>query len=133
MPKASNGVKITIKTKKLELTPAFQTFVEKKIGTVKKFINILKQDTPEGLKTLAEVLVEVEKENQHHRKGDIFFVKIRVALPGKTLTVNARGEDISKAIVEAREELKTEIGRYKLKHIDKTRRAQRKAKESIKN
>lgn len=125
-------MKITIKTKKLELTPAFQSFVEKKIGTVKKFINILKQDTPKGLKTLAEILVEVEKENQHHRKGEIFFVKIRVVLPGKTLAVNARAEDMSKAIVEAREELKTEIAKYKLKHIDKARRAQRKAKVETK-
>ena len=126
-------MKIIIKTKKLELTSAFQTFIEKKIGSVKKFINILKQDTPEGLKTLAEIFIEVEKENQHHRKGDIYWAKIQVILPGKSLTVSARGDDMSKAVVEAREELKTEIAKYKLKHIDKARREQRKAKEKIKN
>jgi len=122
-------MKIIIKTKNIELTPGLQNFVENKIGSIKKFINILKQDTPEGFKTLAEVFVELEKETTHHRKGEVFLVKTQVVLPGKSLEASCRAEDIFKAIIGAKAELKAEIEKYKFKKIDKNRRQQRKAKE----
>lgn len=123
-------MKIIIKTKNLELTEGLQNFIEKKIGSIRKFINILKQDTPEGLKTLAEIFVEVEKETEHHKKGKIFLVKTQVVLPGKSLTAGARSDDVFKAIIKAKDELKIEIEKYKFKNIDQTRRKQRKAKAS---
>ena len=119
-------MKIIIKTKKLELTEALQTFIEKKIGTVKKFISILKEDIPGEGKTLAEVFVEVGKETKHHKKGDIFKAKINVRLPGKFILAEATSDDLFKAIIESRDELKIEIEKYKLKNIDKNRRLQRK-------
>ena len=36
-------MKIIIKTKNLELTEGLQTFIDEKIGSVKKFINILRK------------------------------------------------------------------------------------------
>ena len=62
-------MRITIKTKNIILSNELSLFIERKIGVLKKFINILKQDIPEGKKTLAEVLVEAEKETMHHKKG----------------------------------------------------------------
>lgn len=124
-------MKIIIKTKNIDLTPDLQSFIEKKIGSIKKFINILKQDTPQGLKTLAEVFVEVEKETEHHKKGKVFCVQTQVSLPGKHLTSGAKADDLFKAIVEAKDELKLEIEKYKFKKIDKNRRQQRKTKRSI--
>ena len=126
-------MKITIKTKNLELTDAIQTYVEKKIGSIKKFINILKQDTPEKGKTLAEIFIEVEKESVHHKNGDVFVVKAQVVLPGKSLTIGARSDDLYKAIIAAKDELKLEIEKYKFKKIDKNRREERKAKADTKN
>ncbi len=126
-------MKIIINAKNLELTQVLKTFIEKKVGSIKKFINILKQDTPEGLKTLAEVFIEVEKESKHHRKGEIFLVRAQVVLPGKTLAASANADDLFKAIIEAKDELKKEIGKYKFKKIDTIRRKQRKAKEEIEN
>ncbi len=123
-------MKIIIKTRNLELTSDLQSFIEKKIGSIKKFINILKQNTPQGLKTLAEVFVEVEKETQHHKKGKVFCVQTQVILPGKSLTSGARADGLFKAIIEAKDELKKEIEKYKFKKIDKTRREQRKLKSS---
>ena len=124
-------MKIIIKAKNLDLSADLQSFIEKKIGSIKKFINILKQDTPEGLKTLAEVFVEVEKETEHHKKGKIFFVKIQVVLPGKSLVASFKADDLFKAIIGVKDEMKSEIGRYKIKSIDKNRRAQRKAKQEV--
>lgn len=124
-------MKIIIKTKNLDLTNDLQNFIEKKIGAVKKFINILKQDTPDGLKTLAEVFVEIEKETQHHKKGKVFSVKTQVNLPGKSLVAWSKADDLFKAIILAKDELKMEIEKYKFKKIDKTRREQRKIRNEI--
>ncbi len=124
-------MKIIIKTKNIDLTPDLQGFIEKKIGSIKKFINILKQDTPEGLKTLAEIFVEIEKETEHHKKGKIFSVKTQVILPGKSLMITSDGDDLFKAIITAKDELKMEIEKYKFKKIDKNRKQGRKLKSEI--
>jgi len=119
-----------ITAKNLELTPAIQKFVESKFDVLKKFINILKREDEIG-KTLAEVFVEVEKETKHHNKGEIFLAKARVSLPGRSLMVSSNADDLYKAIVSAKDELKIEIEKYKFKKIDKARRQQRRAKRSI--
>ncbi|MGA2417784.1 MAG: ribosome-associated translation inhibitor RaiA [Candidatus Staskawiczbacteria bacterium] len=120
-------MKIIIKAKNLELTGEMQNFIEKKFFGLKKFIDILKREDEIG-KTLAEVFIEVEKETEHHRKGDIFRVKSRVYLPGREIVSWARTDDLQKAIVKAKDELKLEIEKYKVKKIDKNRRIQKKSK-----
>jgi ribosomal subunit interface protein len=122
-------MRIINKTKNLELTDALENFIEEKISSLQKFIDILKEDV--SGKTLAEVFVEVEKETLHHRKGDIFNCKLEVRLPGKILTASSQSDDLYKAIVEAKRELRDEIEKYKFKHIDKNRREQRKSKSEI--
>jgi len=138
-------MKVIIKTKNIDLSQEISDFVEKKFFTLKKFIhpvkyrkavispkaklfdrvNILKREGEIG-KTLAEVFVEVEKETMHHKKGNIFRVKSRVYLPGREIISWARADDLVKAIVKAKDELKLEIEKYKFKIIDKIRRQQRK-------
>ena len=119
-------MKIIIKTKNLESSISLDSFVEKKYGALQKFIDILKYED-EG-KTLAEVNVEVEKDSGHHRKGDIYLVKAQVVLPGRSIVAQAQEEDLFVAVVKARDELKMEIEKYKLKKIDKNRRQARKLK-----
>jgi ribosomal subunit interface protein len=120
-------MKIIIKTRNVDLTADLQSFVEKKIGSIKKFINTLKREDEIG-KTLAEVFVEVERETKHHRKGEIFLVKSRIHLPGREIISEVKTDDLQKAIVKAKDELKMEIGKYKFKKIDRNRREQRKSK-----
>lgn len=119
-------MKITIKTKNIELTDYLKDFTEKKFFALKKFINILKKE--EEKNTLAEVLVELEKETRHHRKGDIFLTKCRIHLPGRVLVACARADDLLKSVVAAKDEMKLEIGRYKFKKTSQRRREQRKMK-----
>jgi ribosomal subunit interface protein len=121
-------MKIIIKTKNLELTDGLQVFVDKKIGSIKKYINILKEDTPEKGKTLAEVFVELKKETKHHRKGNIFLVKAMINLPGRIITVSSKADDIFEAIIDAKDELKTEIKKYKFKNSEKNLRQRMKPK-----
>jgi ribosomal subunit interface protein len=119
-------MKIISKTKNLELTDALSKFIDEKVGSLKKFIDVLKQDIPEKGKTLAEVFVEVEKETEHHRKGQIFNCQLEIRLPGRSLMAKANSDDLYKAIIDAKEELKMEIEKYKFKKIDKNRKLQRK-------
>ena len=125
-------MRIIIKTKNLVLSAGLKNFIEKKINVLKKFLSVLKEDYLEGQKTLAEVLVEVEKETMHHKKGEIFKSTVEINLPGKKLMALARGEDLEKVIIDAKEQIKKEINKYKFKKIDKNRRKQRKLKEEFK-
>ena len=124
-------MQIIIKTKNLELTEDLKSFVEKKFMTLKKFIDVLRATEPEKGKTLAELFVEVEKETEHHKSGKIFSVKARFVLPGKSLIALYKADDPMKAIDGARDEMKTEIEKYKFKNVDKDRKEQRKAKREL--
>jgi ribosomal subunit interface protein len=123
-------MKIIIKTKNFELTPALENFVNEKIGMLKKFIYILKEESNMG-KTLAEVFVELEKETMHHRKGEVFLAKALIQFPGKKIMVTSKADDLNKAIIEMRDNLKEEITEYKIKGKEAIRRMQRKSKQDI--
>lgn len=120
-------MRITVKTKNIKLTEALKDFTEAKFYSLRKFIDILKREHEIG-KTLANVSVELEKETRHHKKGKIFIASCSVQLPGRFLVARAKSDDLFKAIVSARGELKTEIEKYKFKKIDQRRRGQRKIK-----
>jgi ribosomal subunit interface protein len=122
-------MKIIIKAKNLDQSDALNAFIEKKFSSLKKFIDVLK--TPEEKRTLAEVFVEVSKDTNHHKKGDIFLVKAMLGLPGRNIIAEATEEDLFVSVSKAKDALKLEIEKYKLKNIDKNRREQRKAKEDI--
>lgn len=123
-------MKIITKAKNLELTAAIEKFIDEKISSLKKFINILKREDELG-KTLAEVFVEVEKETEHHKKGQIFSCQLEVKLPGKSLVAKSDSDDLYKAIINAKKELEEEIKKYKVKKIDRNRRQQRKSKKEL--
>lgn len=111
---------IIIKTKNFELTDSLEKFINDKVGKLEKFAKTLG-------KSSMEVFVEVEKETNHHRKGDLFIANLQINLPGKNLTARAHGEDLMKAIIEAKDELEIEIKKHKLKTVELPRRKIRKA------
>lgn len=122
-------MKIIIKTKNLESSEALEDFIEEKILGLKKFIDVLKDDSGVG-KTLAEVFVEIEKETKHHKSGNIYLAKAQLQLPGKKMIVaRAKADMPSKAIVLVKKELKKEIEKYKGKKIALHDRKIRKLKE----
>ncbi len=108
---------ITIKSKNIELTPSLYEYIETKFKLLEKFI-----------KNATEFSVEVEKENKHHRKGDVFWVKAQLSIPGKVLMAQAHGEDMMNVVVEAKEQLEGELRKEKTKTVDMPRRKYQKAK-----
>jgi len=124
-------MRIITTIKEIEHSIALEKYIEKKITTLKKYINILKKD--EVKNTLAEVFIDVSKETKHHKKGDIFLVKAKIVLPKKVLFASYKADDIFKSVDGVKEELKIEIEKYKFKKIDKNRKLQRKMKSELIN
>lgn len=108
---------IIIKIKNLELTDPLEKFINNKIGRLKKFLHENNQ----------EIFVEIEKETNHHKKGDIFRAEAIIHLPGKSLMAKSHGENLSGAIIDVKEELEREIRKYKTKTIELPRRKYRKS------
>jgi len=123
-------MQITIKSKNLEVTDSLKKYAEEKIGGLKRFVEILNKDVEIG-KDVAEFFVEIEKETKHHRKGDIFIAKGKLNLPGKTIIVSARKDDVWMAIVAMVDAFQVEVKQYKLKNVETVRRKQRATKKSL--
>ncbi len=116
-------MKIDIRTKNLKLTDELQSFIEEKIGSLKKFINILKKS--EKKNTLAEVFFTIEKETKHHNKGEVFRSEARILFPGRKIMAQSAGDDLLLTVVEIKDKLQQEIKKYKVKKIDQSRRPPR--------
>ena len=116
----NEAMQIIIKAKNFQLTESLERFINDKIGKLEKFAKTLKSDS-------MDIFVEIEKETNHHRKGDLFIANLQINLPGKNLMAKARGEDLNKAIIEAKDELEIEIKKHKLKTVELPRRQIRKA------
>lgn len=123
---------IDIKTKNLKLTDSLKNFIEKRMSSIKKLVNVLGDDSfAKKGKTLAEIFWEVEEETRRHRKGNIFKVEAEIILPGKKLFAKAQNQDLKLAITEVREELERELRKYKTRTIEMPRRKYRKLKREI--
>lgn len=79
----------------------------------------------------SEIEVVLEKETNHHRKGDVFIAEAMVQLPGKNIVSVEKSDELLKAITACKDELKMEIEKHKVKTIDKVRREQRKSKRDV--
>ncbi len=115
-------MQIIIKTKNFELTQLLERFVNEKVGKLEKFAKTLGKDS-------MEIFVELEKETNHHKKGDLFAAHLQIQLPGKNLMAKAHGEDLMKAVIDAKDEMEIEIKKHKLKTIEGPRRKMRKEME----
>ena len=120
---------IIIKTKNIELGAPLEAFINKKIGGLKKFLGAFQSHAlpmTEG-RNLFDTFVEVERDSNHHKQGKVFKAEVKIYMPGRNLFAKASAENIITAISEVRDELETEIRKYKAKVVEFPRR---KAKQS---
>ena len=113
-------LKIDLASKDMKLTDAIVAEVEKKIGTLDKYL--------QSAGSPAEVRVEVFKTTNHHKKGEIFSVIANLKVKGKLSRVETTGTELYEAIDKAKDELKREIIQTDNKNIDARRDGSRKAK-----
>jgi ribosomal subunit interface protein len=107
---------IIIKTRNIELIESLEKFINEKINKLEKFLGT---DTQ-------EIFVEIEKENRHHRKGDVFSCQIFISIPGRKLAAKAHGEDLLRSVIDAKDQMEIEIKKHKEKKIDANRRQAKK-------
>ena len=122
-------MKITIKSKGFKVTEAIEDFVNEKMGGLEKFIKSChRNDEWEKVRPSCELLVEIKKESQHHKKGPFFKAEANIKLSGKLLRAEAKGDDLMIAIVEVKDEMQQEMKKYKVKAMVVSRKSQRKLK-----
>ena len=126
-------MQITIKGKNLEVTENLESFIQKKIGGLRKFLKAFEGHSlpVAGERGLFDTFIEVKKETMHHRKGDIFRAEGKIYAPGTSIFAKAHGEDVIKVIGELRDELENEIRRYKTKTVEFPRRQAKKANNNF--
>ena len=101
-------MKKIIKTKDLELSIAMEDYVDKKLGTLNKFIVDSNED-------LVMAQVELARTTRHHQTGDIFRAEINLSIDGKLFRAEAEKDDIYAALDEVRDDLEREIKKFKEK------------------
>ncbi len=91
---------IELKTAQLDMTPAIQEYVEKRLATLAK---LCEKYSP------CDVVAEVGKNSQHHQKGQVFFAEFNLIIPGGSLRATSTRDDLYAAIDDAKDELKRQL------------------------
>lgn len=131
-------MKITIKGTNIQLSDSIYEYIQKKIGSLDKFIQGIGEESEHGLSRAeprgnppVECWVEVERTTKHHQSGDIFRAEIQIKLPGvEGVRTESTGWDLHQAIDEAKDDMQRRLKRYKRKQDAKQKRGSRKAKDT---
>jgi ribosomal subunit interface protein len=104
-------MKITIRTKNLELDQDLKNYVNEKIGeTLEKLL--IREKPP------LEAGVELTRLTWHHQKGMVFRTEVNLVLHGHKIIAEAGAYSIKEAIDQVKDELETEIKRHRGKEKD---------------
>ncbi len=101
-------MKIEITTKNISLDEPLRNFVEDKIGGLEHLVGNDK----------GEAKVEIGKPSKHHRHGFVFLAKVDLKLGSRVLRAESSHVDLRTAITEAKDELQTQIKKFKEKRTD---------------
>lgn len=123
-------MKKTIKSKNIEITKEIKKYIDEKVDSLEKFLNI--ENDNKEVKSPVEIVVEVEKETNHHQKGFIFKAEMILSISGKTLFAKYTCDNLNNSILEAKEELLREIKKNKSKKVSLNRRKARVLKKDLK-
>ena len=97
-------MRVNIRQKNIEVTPALREYIEEKI------IRVAEKFLQEQASTDLPILdVEVERTTAHHRKGDVFRMAAKLCAGKQCFYANARGADIRSACDLLEEELEREM------------------------
>lgn len=104
-------MEIHIYKKQIELLPEAEQYIEKKVGSLDKFL--------QRFEGKGEIMadVEVSRTTEHHIHGQVYYAEITMHLPNKTLRAEHYDENIEKAIDGVKNKIKAEIMKYRDTHI----------------
>lgn len=119
-------MRITIRKKNLDITPALREYMDEKI--VRPIGKLLKRAAGYDLPILD---MEVERTTQHHRKGDVYRAEANLTIGGHMIRAEAVDMDIRAACDAVHDELAREIKTFKEKNETLTKREGRRVKEDL--
>jgi ribosomal subunit interface protein len=120
-------MKINSQAKNMELTPAIQDYVVKRVTNLGKLLDKIEKKTGEIL-----VNFNVNKTTNHHKLGEILHADCSVVTRRGSYFSSADKEDLYEAIDAVKEELFMEISKDKDKKRTLFNRGSRKIKNMIK-
>mgnify|MGYP001615987025 FL=1 len=115
-------MKINFKATNLELTPETLDYCREKLAGLDK---LLAGDESVFLD------VELGKTTRHHKQGQVFRAEMNLRTAGRSFRSEAIAEDLYAAIDEVKDELQSEVKRYRKKQGTLLRRGGRRVKDFI--
>ena len=97
-------MQLIISGKGIDLTPAIEEYVNKKIGSIEKFYD-----------RIVRAHVTVGLDSNHSVKGKKFFAECKLEVPGPDIFVMETGEDLYAAIDVMRNRIEDEVKKHKEK------------------
>ena len=120
-------MRVTIRQKNLEVTPALREYIEKKI--IAHIEKIIKGGT---LSSLPILDLEVARVSRHHRKGaDVYSISATLTLNGKVFRAQAEAEDVRSACDFLHGELEREVVKSGSRAQTLLKRGARRAKKDL--
>ncbi|MFH1608727.1 MAG: ribosome-associated translation inhibitor RaiA [Patescibacteria group bacterium] len=120
-------MKINLQGKNLEITPAINDYVMKKVTNLGKILNNIEEKTGEIL-----VNFTVEKTTNHHRSGEVFHADCAIKTNRGNYFSSADEEDLYAAIDSVKDTLFRELSKTKEKNKTLFYRGARKLKNIAK-
>ncbi len=119
-------MRVTIRKKNLDITPALADYIEKKmLKPVKKLL----QDVIE--KELPILDLQIERTTRHHHKGEVYRMEVNLSLGKHFFNAVVDGEDIYAVCDLLEKELEREITSVKGKTRAKALRQDRRIKKEL--
>lgn len=116
-------MKINVKATGIELTPAISDYVDKKISALEKYFS----QSPDAV-----ARVEVGRNTQHHKSGEVFKAEVHIMGSGFDLYAVSESTDLYSAIDIVKDEIARELTRVKGKRFALARRGGRFVKNMMK-
>lgn len=112
-----------IKATNMELTPAIDNYVNKKLKSIEKIVTRSEE---------VNAYVEVGKTTNHHKQGDYFKAEFDMEIDGEKFFTTAERSDLYKAIDEAKDQLADKIVNSKKRKLTLFKRGAISVKKMIK-
>ena len=101
-------MQINLQGKNIELTPAINDYVLKRVGNLEKLLKRMEEEGAEAM-----VRFDVAKTTNHHKGGEIFRADCSIDIKGENFYSSAEKEDLYAAIDAVKENLFNEIEKHK--------------------
>ena len=116
-------MKINVKGMQMEIAPETMDYLDKRLSAVDKFV-----DPNDGS---AIALVEIGRNSEHHKTGEVYRAEIKVHVAGKEFFTFSENIDLNSAIDVAKDEMLQEMRSWKGKRTSLIRRSGRSIKNAI--